>query len=104
MLLLKVAFIVAALIAAKQANAAEMVAQFGNDQVTVTDKACINKQILMLMAERGIDSSDAKAAHAIVDGKRHEACWVLVQGRAAGLVFADGDQGIVPLHFFTKPV
>ncbi len=84
----------AAAFAAGSSMAQELVARQGDDSVRLSDTACSSELVL-----RRIDPSDAaeyKAASAMFQGQRFNACWRMM-GNVAHLVYEDGDQGIIPV-------
>lgn len=80
------------------ALAADQVAHQGEDWVRITDKPCVNEQVVARLPT----PEDYLAAHAFFEGKHFEACW-RPMGQAALVIYEDGDQGLVPAGEF-KPV
>lgn len=89
---------VAALIAAP-AIAEEVVATNGSDSVRLSDAQCSVEKVLELVPASM--RTQLRDATAVIQGQSLKACWV-VNGRAAHLLYEDGDQGIVPLTEFRK--
>jgi hypothetical protein len=75
------------------AFAQELVARQGDDSVRLSDSACKSELVLGRL-EPGV-ARQYRAASAVFQGQRFQACWRLV-GNAAHLVYEDGDQGIIP--------
>jgi hypothetical protein len=87
------------LVAASFAVHADMIGRQGNDWVRLSDKPCTNELILrQILPER---RKDFFAATAFFNGQQYAACWLALQG-AAGLVYEDGDTGIVPADELRK--
>jgi hypothetical protein len=83
----------AAAAAASPAFAQELIARQGDDSVRLSDAACKSDLVLARFDKRSAD--DYRAASAVFQGQRFQACWRMV-GNAAHLVYEDGDQGIIP--------
>jgi hypothetical protein len=84
----------AAALAAAPSFAQELVARQGDDSVRLSDTACKSELVL-----RRLDPSTAdeyKAASAVFQGQKFNACWHMM-GNVAHLVYEDGDQGIIPV-------
>lgn len=81
--------------AAAPAFAEELVARQGDDSVHLSEDACKSEQVLVRL-EPG-SAGEYRAASAVFQGKRFQACWRMV-GDAAHLVYEDGDQGLIPSH------
>ena len=79
--------------AAAPAFAQELVARQGDDSVRLSDAAC--KSELVLGRLEPAAAGQYRAASAVFQGQRFQACWRMV-GNAAHLVYEDGDQGIIP--------
>jgi hypothetical protein len=92
---MKAVVICAALVAAaaSPAFAQELVARQGDDSVRLSDAACKSELVLGRL-EPGA-ANQYRAASAVFQGQRFQACWRMV-GNAAHLVYEDGDQGIIP--------
>lgn len=75
--------------------AQELVARQGDDSVRLSDTACTSDQVLRRL-EPGT-AGDYKAASAVFQGQRFNACWRMM-GNVAHLVYEDGDQGIIPVQ------
>jgi hypothetical protein len=92
--------LIAALAAGLAVSAhADLVGTNGVDTVRLTDAPCPEK----IAAQAPPYLRDKmRAAIADVAGTRYEACWALVAPGAVGLVYEDGDQGLVPFSDF-KP-
>ena len=92
------AFVICAALATSAvapAFAQELVARQGDDSVRLSDAACKSELVL-----GRIEPSTAKqyrAASAVFQGQRFQACWRMM-GNAAYLVYEDGDQGIIPAN------
>jgi hypothetical protein len=82
-----------ATIAATPAFSQELVARQGDDSVRLSDAAC--KSELVLGRIDPTTATQYRAASAVFQGQRFQACWRMV-GNAAHLVYEDGDQGIIP--------
>lgn len=80
--------------AASPAFAQELVARQGDDSVRLSDAAC--KSELVLGRLEPASATQYRAASAVFQGQRFQACWRMV-GNAAHLVYEDGDQGIIPV-------
>ena len=91
---MKAALFCAALaIAAAPAFAQELVARQGDDSVRLTDAACQSDLVLSRIEPGQVE--EYRAASAMFQGQRFQACWRMM-GNAAYLVYEDGDQGIIP--------
>ncbi len=77
------------------AFAQELVARQGDDSVRLSDTAC--KSELVLGRLEPAAAGEYRAASAVFQGQRFNACWRMV-GNAAHLVYEDGDQGIIPAN------
>lgn len=89
--------LIAALIAAGPALAADRIARQGDDEVTIRETPCTVASVLMRIPEaqrEGWQRADAR-----FQGQRFFACWRVLQG-AVELLYDDGDQGILPLTAF----
>jgi hypothetical protein len=81
--------------AATPAFAQELVARQGDDSVRLSDAAC-KSELVLGRIEPG-SARQYRAASAVFQGQRFQACWRMV-GNAAHLVYEDGDQGIIPAN------
>lgn len=91
-------FLASLLLLAAPAMAADMVSKQGNDSARITDKPCPVEVLKVIeQGQRG----DFRAAFVVFQGKQFAACWRMM-GNLAFLVYADGDQGVIPLADF-KP-
>jgi hypothetical protein len=77
------------------AFAQDLVARQGDDSVRLSDASCKSELILSRL-EPG-QAKEFRAASAVFQGQRFQACWRMM-GNAAYLVYEDGDQGIIPAH------
>jgi hypothetical protein len=59
----------------------------------LSDAAC-KSELVLGRIEAG-SAAQYRAASALFQGQRFQACWRMV-GNAAHLVYEDGDQGIIP--------
>jgi hypothetical protein len=94
---MKSILLIVALVAALPAAANEVSAFNGLDVVTITEKPCTNEAVLARLSSRLRPL--VRAAAAVVDGQKYEACW-MVDGDSAHLLYEDGDQGLIPLADF----
>lgn len=79
----------------------ELVTFNGADSVRLSDNPCTTQQVLdRVQPEFHAALRDASA---VVGGKLFRACWA-VNGRAAHLIYEDGDQGLIPLQDFKVPL
>lgn len=91
---MRLALLCAAL-AAAPAMAGDLVARHGDDSLRLANRPCTSEAVLgRLQPEL---HAHFKAASAVVQGRTFAACW-RATGKAAHLVYEDGDQGIVPLN------
>jgi hypothetical protein len=67
---------------------ADYIARQGNDYVRLTDKPC---------ALNLPQKDKMLAAFAVINGKSFNACWAPVAGQQIGLLYEDGDQGLLPM-------
>ena len=79
--------------AAAPAFAEELVARQGDDSVRLSEAAC-SSELVLGRIEPGT-AGEYRAASAVCQGQRFQACWRMVGG-AAHLVYEDGDQGLIP--------
>lgn len=84
-----------AALAAAPSFAQELVARQGDDSVRLSDSQCTSQPVLNRL-EPGT-SGQFRAASAVFQGKKFQACWRMV-GNAAYLVYEDGDQGLIPAN------
>jgi hypothetical protein len=84
----------AAAFAAAPSFAQELVARQGDDSVRLSDTACKSELVLRRLDPANAD--EYKAASAVFQGQRFNACWRMM-GNVAHLVYEDGDQGIIPV-------
>ena len=82
-----------ATLAAAPAFAQDLIARQGDDSVRLSDNACKSDLILSRLAPG--DVKEYRAASAVFQGQRFQACWRMM-GNAAYLIYEDGDQGIIP--------
>jgi hypothetical protein len=75
------------------AFAQDLIARQGDDSVRLSEAACKSELVLSRL-EPGTANA-FRAASAVFQGQRYQACWVMV-GESAYLVYEDGDQGIIP--------
>jgi hypothetical protein len=80
---------------------ADYVAKSGKDSVRLTELPC-PVEILKLVPEgtRGY----YLAAFVQVNGKAYNACWAVAAQDAVHLMYADGDQGLLPIAHFKNEV
>lgn len=93
------ALILAALVAASPAFA-DLEARQGSDRVRFMESACTDETVLARIEPTARKEYRAAAAH--FQGQDYAACW-RPSGNVMHLVYADGDQGIVPMQDL-KPV
>jgi opacity protein-like surface antigen len=84
-----------AAMAATPAFAEDLVARQGDDSVRLSDAACKSELVLSRL-EPGM-AKDFRAASAVFQGQRFQACWRMM-GNAAYLMYEDGDQGVIPAN------
>ena len=82
-----------ATLAAAPAFAQDLIARQGNDSVRLSEDAC-KSDLIISRLEPG-DIKEYRAASAVFQGQRFNACWRMM-GNAAYLIYEDGDQGIIP--------
>jgi hypothetical protein len=75
------------------AFAQDLIARQGDDSVRLSDANCKSELVLSRL-EPGV-AQEFRAASAVFQGQRFQACWRMM-GNAAYLVYEDGDQGIIP--------
>jgi len=90
----------AAALLAAPVLADELVASSGSDSVRLSSNPCSSEQVLNRLKPQF--RAELRDATAVVQGKTFKACWV-VEGRAAHLLYEDGDQGLIPLRDFKVP-
>ena len=71
----------------------DLIARQGDDSVRLSDAACKSELVLSRL-EPNV-AGEFRAASAVFQGQRFQACWRMM-GNAAYLVYEDGDQGIIP--------
>ena len=81
--------------AAAPAFAQDLIARQGDDSVRLSDAQCQSELVLSRLEPGQAD--EFKAASAMFQGQRYQACWRLM-GNAAYLVYEDGDQGVIPVQ------
>lgn len=69
-----------------------LVARQGDDSVRLSDAACKSELVIARLPGK---ADEYRAASAVFQGQRFQACWRMVGG-AAHLIYEDGDQGIIP--------
>ncbi|MEO8855396.1 MAG: hypothetical protein ABI343_00265 [Burkholderiaceae bacterium] len=77
------------------AMAGDLVAHQGNTTVMLADGACTNPMVLKQLDPQV--QPLFKSASADLNGQTYSACWVPTPA-GVRLVYADGDQGLVPLR------
>lgn len=82
-----------ATLAAAPAFSQDLIARQGDDSVRLSDAEC--KSELVLNRIEPAVAGEFRAASAMFQGQRYQACWRMM-GNAAYLVYEDGDQGIIP--------
>lgn len=75
---------------------ADSIARQGDDWVRLSPRMCADRSIRAVILQKGGDPEEFRAAYVHVDGKDYAACWQPV-GAGAGLIYADGVVGIIPL-------
>lgn len=88
-----VSIAVALALASCSASAQTLIARQGDDSVRLSDQPCVSELVLGRLDPDA--AKNYRAAAAVFQGQRYQACWRLV-GNAAHLVYEDGDQGIIP--------
>lgn len=81
--------------AAAPSFAQDLIARQGDDSVRLSEEAC-KSELVLSRIEAGT-AGEYRAASAVFQGQRFQACWRMM-GNAAYLVYEDGDQGIIPAH------
>lgn len=79
--------------AAAPAFSQDLIARQGDDSVRLTESECKSELVLSRL-EPGM-AGEFRAASAVFQGQRFNACWRML-GNAAYLVYEDGDQGVIP--------
>ena len=90
-----VMFCAALATAVAPAFAQDLIARQGDDSVRLSEAACKSELVLARLAPGS--AKDFRAASAVFQGQRFQACWRMM-GNAAYLVYEDGDQGVIPAH------
>jgi hypothetical protein len=73
----------------------------GKDFVELGQDAC-GEDLLKIAYEKGLPKEQTLlSAKAVVDGVVYKACWTL-EGNTVGLVYEDGDIGLVPAADFKE--
>lgn len=75
--------------------AQDLIARQGDDSVRLSEDACRSELVLARLEPD--TAKEFRAASAVFQGQRFQACWRMM-GNAAYLVYEDGDQGIIPAH------
>jgi hypothetical protein len=88
--------IVAAALAAASSCFADSIARQGSDWVRLSPKPCADETVKAVIVQKGGNPEAFRAATAHLQGQDFSACWVPVGG-AVGLVYSDGDQGLVSM-------
>ena len=81
--------------AAAPVFAQELVARQGDDSVRLSEDACSSELVLKRLDPDS--AGEYKAASAVFQGQKFNACW-RIMGNVAHLVYEDGDQGIIPIQ------
>ncbi|MDB5898622.1 MAG: hypothetical protein JWP22_1772 [Ramlibacter sp.] len=84
-----------ATVAVAPAFAEDLVARQGDDSVRLSDAAC-KSELVLSRIEPGM-ATEFRAASAVFQGQRFQACWRMM-GNAAYLMYEDGDQGVIPAN------
>lgn len=82
-----------AALAVAPAFSQDLIARQGEDSVRLTEESCKSELVLSRL-EPGMHG-EFRAASAVLQGQRFNACWRMM-GNAAYLVYEDGDQGVIP--------
>jgi hypothetical protein len=90
---MKRALMFVAVLAASLAMADDLVASKGDATVRLTQGECFDVVLAILRPEL---RDRVKAAHATVGGKQYRACWMVRSDGDIGLLYEDGDEGLVP--------
>lgn len=77
---------------------ADEIASHGDDWVRTTQQPCTNEAVLRHLPP-GDDRADYRTARARFQGQEYAACWKPISG-GVGLLYEDGDQGVVPQRAF----
>ena len=88
-------FCVLAACAVAPTFAQDLVARQGDDSVRLSEEACKSELVLSRLSPT--QAGEFRAASAVFQGQRFQACW-RIMGNAAYLVYEDGDQGVIPVH------
>lgn len=94
---MKAIFAIATL-AVSQITAADLVCREGADTVRLTDKPCVNTEVLEKLPE--YIKPMMLQATAILNGKTYAPCWVVYKQGHMYLAYPDGDQGLLPGSIF----
>jgi hypothetical protein len=73
--------------------AQDLIARQGDDSVRLSEDTC-KSQLVLSRLEPGM-GEHFRAASAMFQGQRYQACWRMM-GNAAYLIYEDGDQGVIP--------
>jgi hypothetical protein len=79
--------------AAAPTFAQDLIARQGDDSVRLSDESC-KSQLVLSRVEPSMHEQ-FRAASALFQGQRFQACWRMM-GNAAYLIYEDGDQGVIP--------
>lgn len=88
-----IVFCAALAAAAAPAFSQDLIARQGDDSVRLSEDAC-KSELVLARLEPGMHGQ-FRAASAVFQGQRFQACWRMMGG-AAYLVYEDGDQGVIP--------
>lgn len=88
-----IVFCAALTTAAAPAFSQDLIARQGDDSVRLSEDAC-KSELVLARLEPGMHGQ-FRAASAVFQGQRFQACWRMMGG-AAYLVYEDGDQGVIP--------
>lgn len=83
------------------AVAGERVARQGDDEVHVFDSPCVSIETLNRMQES--DRAGWNKVQGRFGGQRYFGCWRPLGDASIGILWEDGDQGVIPLQEL-KPV
>lgn len=72
---------------------ADMVANNGKDSVRLSDKPCAHQSVLTQVPAEY--HSVMRHGSSVIGGVPYELCWIPTP-QGAGLIFSDGDRGMVP--------
>ena len=79
--------------AASPSFAQDLIARQGDDSVRLSEDSC-KSELVLARLEPGMHEQ-FRAASAMFQGQRFQACWRMM-GNAAYLIYEDGDQGVIP--------